>query len=447
MSLILVGTNYRFSPLELREWIIANNKQAEYWLEYFKRKFADIEIVILGTCNRFEIYIRKPLTVKLDAKDILCSLAQEGNFPVEQFHQNFYCYRNSQAIRHLFRVSCAMDSMLIGEHQISGQVKKAYMLAQEKGTVSSYLARLFETSLKLAKRMRTEANISTGHFSLGSVAVEFITRTFGQFGQKKILVIGAGKMGRTVITNLIINGAKFVTLINRDILRAKEIGKSLPTVQIGSWDNLSENLISSDVIISCLSTDEPILRYSDINVLKEMRNNRPLLIIDLGLPRNIDSRVGELPWVHLYDLNVLEDILAEQNRKRREELAKYEYLIDVYVDEYISWLNQKTISPVICELRKKLHCLAENELARLNGKLSENVSAKDRQLIEQMAYRLTQKFLHDPISFINEQIKNRRGNIYAGIVKQLFNLDMDLQSGSHEELMRGNNNKCSFVRQ
>ena len=238
MSLILVGTNYRFSPLELREWIIANNKQAEYWLEYFKRKFADIEIVILGTCNRFEIYIRKPLTVKLDAKDILCSLAQEGNFPVEQFHQNFYCYRNSQAIRHLFRVSCAMDSMLIGEHQISGQVKKAYMLAQEKGTVSSYLARLFETSLKLAKRMRTEANISTGHFSLGSVAVEFITRTFGQFGQKKILVIGAGKMGRTVITNLIINGAKFVTLINRDILRAKEIGKSLPTVQIGSWDNL-----------------------------------------------------------------------------------------------------------------------------------------------------------------------------------------------------------------
>ena len=349
MSLILVGTNYRFSPLELREWIIANNKQAEYWLEYFKRKFADIEIVILGTCNRFEIYIRKPLAVKLDAKDILYSLAQEGNFPVEQFHQNFYCYRNSQAIRHLFRVSCAMDSMLIGEHQISGQVKKAYMLAQEKGTVSSYLARLFETSLKLAKRMRTEANISTGHFSLGSVAVEFITRTFGQFGQKKILVIGAGKMGRTVITNLIINGAKFVTLINRDILRAKEIGKSLPTVQIGSWDNLSENLISSDVIISCLSTDEPILRYSDINVLKEMRNNRPLLIIDLGLPRNIDSRVGELPWVHLYDLNVLEDILAEQNRKRREELAKYEYLIDVYVDEYINWLNQKTISPVICE--------------------------------------------------------------------------------------------------
>ena len=178
-----------------------------------------------------------------------------------------------------------------------------------------------------------------------------------------------------------------------------------------------------------------------------MRNNRPLLIIDLGLPRNIDSRVGELPWVHLYDLNVLEDILAEQNRKRREELAKYEYLIDVYVDEYISWLNQKTISPVICELRKKLHCLAENELARLNGKLSENVSAKDRQLIEQMAYRLTQKFLHDPISFINEQIKNRRGNIYAGIVKQLFNLDMDLQSGSHEELMRENNNKCSFVKQ
>ncbi len=427
MSLILVGTNYRFSPVELREWIITNQKRDEYWLEFFKQQFNDIEIVILSTCNRFEIYIWRMDRTNPDVKNVLALLAEQSDFSLEQFQQNFYYHRNTQAIKHLFRVTCSMDSMLIGEHQITGQVRNAYQLAQAKQTTGTYLSRLFQTALKLAKRMRNEADISTGHFSLGSVAVEFIDKTFGTIRNKKILVIGAGKMGTGTLTNLIANGAKSITLINRDITRARELAKSLPIVKTSKWENLQENLAQADVVISCIATDKPILTQSQINKLANARNNRPLMIIDIGLPRNIDPQIGKFAWIHLYDLNALENVLSEQNKKRRDTLAKYEYLIDEHIDEYMHWLNQQTVTPVISALREKLQSLAENELAWLDGKLSEDINPRDRRMIEQMTHRLIQKILHTPISAIREQTKHQRGNVYAGIVKKLFKLDNEHQ--------------------
>ncbi len=422
MSLILVGTNHQYSPVALREWIIANHKQSRYWLEYFKNKFSHIEIVVLSTCNRFEIYIRKTTHNTPDVKDILSCLAEQSGLPIEQFQRNFYCYRNVNAVRHLFRVACAMDSMLIGEHQITGQVRDAFQLAQKMGTTGTFITRLFQNSLKLAKRIRNEADISSGHFSLGSVAAEFVTRIFGTIKDKNIVIVGTGKMGANTLAHLIGSGAKNVTIINRDITRAKSLARSLPAVRVKPWSNLSDTLVDADVIITCIAADEPILRKTDMDKLAAIRTNQPMLIIDLGLPRNVEQQIGELPWIHLYDLNALETVLIEQNQNRKRELAKYEYLIDEYVDEYMHWLNMQTVVPVISALRSKLHNLAESELDWLDGKISD-ISAHDRELIEQMAYRLVQKILHEPLHTINEQTKNHRGNIYAGIVKKLFNLE------------------------
>ncbi len=423
MSLILVGTNYRFSPVQLREWLTVNQKREEHWLEYFSNKFRDIEVVVLNTCNRFEIYIWRTNRIKPDVQDILLSLASQSEFSLEQFQQNFYCYRTSQAAKHLLRVACSMDSMLIGEHQIAGQVRSAFLLAQKKQTIGTYLSRLFQTALKLAKRLRNEADISTGHFSLGSVAVDFITKTSGQLHDKNILIIGAGKMGKNTLAHLISKGTQSVTLINRDIKRAREIANMFsPVVSIGNWKNLSDELTNADIVISCLAVDKPIITRKDVEHLSTSRADKPILIIDLGLPRNIDARISRLPWIRLYDLSALESTLREQNKKRRDELAKYEYLIDQYLDEYMHWLNQQTVTPVIAALHNKFHSLAESELSWLNGKLSENISQRDRQMIEQMTYRLIQKILHEPITVINEQTKNQRGGIYAGIVKKLFKL-------------------------
>ncbi len=428
MSLLLVGTNHRHANLELREHLASNTDVVGHFLEFLKGIYEDFEVIVVSTCNRFEIYVWRATHSRPDAEDLIKNIADLHRMPVQKIQECCYCYRQDQAVNHLFQVASAMDSMLVGELQISGQVSQALDLARKHQTAGLYLTKLFQTSLNLARRIRQQTDISEGHFSLGSVAGEFAEKVFGSLTEKTFLVLGAGKMGTGALQHLIANGAKEVFIANRDAVRARHLAGSLPSARAISWDQMPETLATVDVVISCVAVNDPVLTLDRFEAISARRSARPMLIIDLGLPRNVDPGIGQLPWVHLYDLDALGKVLEQHNDRRRTQLEQCRHLIEEAVTEYLHWQQRRTVMPAIVTLRRKIHDIGEQELQWLAGKLG-HLEPRDWELIEKMVHRMVHKILHDPTTVVSEQARDQRGGVYAGILQKLF----ALKSGAKTE--------------
>lgn len=421
MSLLLVGTNHRHANVELREHLASDSDVVGSFLDYLKSNYKDFEAIVISTCNRFEIYVWRMTHSQPDAEDLIKNIADLHRMPVQKIQECCYCYRQDQAVSHLFQVASAMDSMLVGELQISGQVAGALALAKKHETAGLYLTKLFQSSLNLAKRIRQQSDTSEGHFSLGSVAGEFAEKVFGTLAEKTFLVLGAGKMGTNALQHLIANGAKEVYIANRDAVRARHLAGSLPSARVVPWDRMPETLATVDVVISCLAVNDPVLIRDQFEAISSQRMARPMLIIDLGMPRNVDPEIGRLPWVHLYDLDALGKVLEQHNDRRRVQLEQCRHLIDDAVRGYQQWQQRRTVIPAIVTLRRKIHDIGEQELQWLAGKL-DHLEPRDWELIETMVHRMVHKILHDPTTVVSEQARDQRGAVYAGILQKLFGL-------------------------
>lgn len=421
VSIVLIGTNYRRAGLALRERLASHPDHVQTLLRQLNSVYPNTESLIISTCNRFEVYLYRASHQRPDLADVLNLLARSSALEVSALETAFYCYRNEQAVKHLFQVACAMDSMLVGEPQIMGQVRHALDQARALGTAGTYLTRLFQDSLSLAKRVRQTADIAEGHFSLGSVAAEFADKIFGSLSEKTFLVLGAGKMGTNALQRLVANGAKEVFIANRDLVKARELASSLPTARAIEWDRVDECLTRANVVISCLSACEPVLTLDRIEKISVTRSGWPMLIIDLGLPRNVDPHVGQLPWVHLYDLDALGSVLDKNNDHRRQRLAACQDLLNEAVAAYQNWLQQRTVIPAIVGLRQKIHQIGREELARLAMR-EDAFTPEQWALVEKTVHRMIHKILHDPTAALNQAAGESRGAVYAGILQKLFDL-------------------------
>lgn len=425
MSIVLIGTNYRQADLALRERLAGDPECVRKILCRLKQTFTtNCEAVVLSTCNRFEIYLWRSSHQRPDVGDILTLVCELSGLPRALVEQIFYCRRHEQAVEHLFKVACAMDSMLVGEPQIMGQVRQALEQSRTLGTAGTYLIRLFQDSLSLARRVRRKACIAEGHFSLGSVAAEFADQIFGSHRDKTFLVLGAGKMGAGALQRLVADGARDVFIANRDRLKARQLSASLPVARAIGWEQIDEYLARADVVICCLAVEEPILTLERIEKIAQARSGWPMLIIDLGLPRNVDPRVGQLSWVYLYDLDRLGSVLEKNNEERREKLNACRTMIDQAVMSYQNWQQQRTVIPVIVSLRKKIHQIGREELARLAAHENE-FTPQQWALMEKAVHRVIHKVLHDPTSALNQAAKESRSAVYAGILQKLFDLPSD----------------------
>jgi glutamyl-tRNA reductase len=425
VSIILIGTNYRQADLALRERLAADPAHVRTILDRLKHAFHDFEAIVLSTCNRFEVYLWRSSHQRPDVEDVLKIIADTSGLATASLEKVFYCHRQEQAVAHLFRVACAMDSMLVGEPQIMGQVRRALDEARNYGTAGTYLTRLFQDSLALAKRVRQAADIAEGHFSLGSVAAEFADRIFGSLSEKTFLVLGAGKMGAGALGRLVVNGAKGVFIANRDQVKARQLADSLPLARVVEWNKVDQYLVRANVVICCLAACEPVLTLERIEKIASERAGWPMLIIDLGLPRNVDSRVGQLSWVHLYDLDSLGSVLEKNNEQRRQKLAACHQMIDQAVLDYQNWQQQRTLIPAIVSLRKKIHQIGDEELARLASH-EKDFTPEQWALIEKTIHRVVHKVLHDPTTALNQAAQDSRGSVYAGILRKLFDLPADV---------------------
>ncbi|WP_018248726.1 glutamyl-tRNA reductase [Orenia marismortui] len=413
MDLIVIGLNYRTAPLELREKLSLTKKQQQEILERIKLSPKVEGAIVLSTCNRTELYLE--VENSADNKIAFEIFNLISNLSVETLKNYIYIYNEIEAITHLYRVASGIDSLVIGEVQILGQVKRAFYRSRDLGLIDSYLYKIFTDAFRVAKQVRTETKISYGATSISYVAVELTKKIFGSLSGETVLILGAGKMSELALKSLVDNGVTGVMVANRTYSRGEELANKF-CAKVVRWNQLDEWVNKVDIIIASTAAPHYVLHY---NLVKQVMDTKrgPLFLIDIALPRDIDPRVAKIPGVHLYDIDDLEEVVEDNLAKRKEELKKVEAIIKNEIASLEEWINQQQAIPLIKDLRRRADTIKEEELSRALHKLE---SSDERLVVEELANRLTNKLLHLPTIKIKELAQNENSKEKLSIIQKLF---------------------------
>jgi glutamyl-tRNA reductase len=329
-----------------------------------------------------------------------------------------------QAVRHLFRVTSSLDSLVVGESQILGQTKKSIEIARKRKTLGRVLSPLFQQAVTVAKEVHTVTGIAAGHVSIGSTAVDFARQIFASFEDKTVLMIGAGEMGELTLQHVIETKPKRILVTNRTASKAKELadkfgGEALP------FEKLAEHLVVADIVISSTGAPEPIVRRRDLERTITHRRYRPMLLLDIAVPRDIEAEVGDLEQVFLYNVDDLQAIIESTQEQRRQQVARAEDIIEASVFEFAAWQDRRGIAPVVRALDAHLDEICEQELAWLMPKLTA-ADDHDEELIRQLMHRVSRKFMHGPKKALNDKADNGEAQVIAETLKTLFQLPDDV---------------------
>lgn len=417
--IILLGVNHKTTPVEVRERM-ALSAGYEQPLAALKRIGAVRECFLLSTCNRVELLlVAEPGDQLID--DLLAFLFGD-RIAKEQGREYLYIYYDRDAVHHLFMVAASLDSMIVGEAQILGQLKEAYRYASEFGCTGPLLNRLLHKSFSVAKRVRTETAIGSSAVSISYAAVQLAKKIFGNIKDKKVLLIGAGEMAELAAEHLVGQGVAEVVVANRTLARAVELAKRFRGRAV-SFEELMTQLERVDIIISSTGAPNVILLQSDVRPVMRVRRNRPLFFIDIAVPRDLDPDLNDLENVYLYDIDDLSNVV-EMNRSGRErEAVKATRIVDEMTLGFGRWMEGMAVTPTILALRQKADTICRAELdktlPRLNG-----LSEEDKHAIEVMLSAISSKMLHGPLAYLKSESCGGRDNSEAKIdtVRTIFGL-------------------------
>jgi glutamyl-tRNA reductase len=430
MNLLALGCNYRTALVAMRERLAFNGEQLDRALDALTARFG-CEAVILSTCNRVELYAGQFLdslpagTEPLTGEALTGFLAEFHGVPPDHIQPHLYVHRHLEAVRHLFRVAGSLDSMLVGEGQIAGQVKKSYEKAQERASAGPLLHALFRHARQVARRVRTETGIARGHVSVSSAAVDYVRQVFDHFADKTILVIGAGKMGELTLKHLRQLYPKRIVVTNRSPEKAGAVAAGCGG-EPAPWDKLDELLARVDIVLSTTGASEPIVTLERYQRLAAFRTGGPLVILDIAVPRDFDPRIHDGDRTCLFNIDDLKRIREATLADRLKHVAPAEAIVEHEAKAFLSDWARRRNGPVIARLTRDLEAkrqaVVKNLLARLNGKVTE----ADGKYIEG-AFRLLQnQFLHGPISALTEEIHatpaNPHGHTLLEALLKLFRL-------------------------
>lgn len=395
MSILLVGLNHRTAPVEIREQLAFSRDGAATALILFRNRFPKAEAAIISTCNRVEILVASDGDSP-SAQDVVGFIAQARDLPVNEFRQYLYQLSGEQACRHFYRVASGLDSMVLGENQIVSQIKNAYTQASEQGTTGRVLNRLFHHAFEVSKRVRTETQIGSGKLSVSSVAVDVAKRIFDDFSTKQTLVVGAGEMAQLVCQYLReANASKFV-VTTRTLTNAKALADACQG-QAVAYDQLDEQLIHADIVITATACPMPIITAQRIREAQKHRRGRLLFLIDLAVPRNVDPACGKLDQVYVIDVDELGRMVAENQKLRNGQIEICEKILDQEVAAFEQWMDSTRLNPLIEQMFKDARDLRDMELQRLYRKCPD-FSDDQRKAVEQLVDRLVGKFMHPCVS-------------------------------------------------
>lgn len=425
MHILVIGTNHKIAPVAVREKVAFSEECLPEAFQYFLASGIK-EVVLLSTCNRTEIYTATQ--EKLSEQELLNLWLSFFSISRNELEGRFYAHRDQDAARHLFRVACGLASMMLGETQILGQVKEALERAQQAGAVGTYLGELFRRAIKVGKRARTETSISKGAMSVGGAAVELAKHIFADLQTCTVLLIGAGKMGADTAKALVQAGARRLLVCNRTFSRAEELASELKG-QAVPFENLPETLPQADIVVASTCAQQYILTKAMVANAVKQRRYRPLFLIDISVPRNIDPEVGDLDNVFLFDIDDLEQVVQEYLEERRKEVPKVEALIEHELRNFVTWLGERKAKPLIVSILQDANQKTQQTLTELFEELPK-LSEPEKQAIAAKVRALTMWLLDTPLRQI-KQLAHLDGIMEAA--EKLFGVSSDLSSQKGDE--------------
>ena len=415
--IVVVGLSHQTAPLEVREALACPRERMGEALERLREESGLAEAMILSTCNRVEIYGRAPESVAEPAAEFL---ARFHGRRLDELESYLYRLEGEPAVRHAFRVAASLDSMVLGEPQIFGQVKQAYEAAEEAGALGSVLNTLRNRSFAAAKRARTETAIGRNAVSVSHVAVELARKIFGDLRDRSVLLVGAGKMSEVAARQMVRDGARATVLGGRTLERAEQLAAALGG-RAAPLEALRSEMARVDVVISGTGAPGLVVRREDVEAAQAARRHRPLFLIDIAVPRDIEPEAGKVKSVFLYDLDDLRSVADANLRERRKEAALAEAILDQEIRAFLEWRESLDVVPLLVELRSRADEIRRTEIDRARRRLGP-LTPEQEKAVEAMTSGIVNKILHPPTVELKKMASNRHHTEYVGLIRKLFGL-------------------------
>ena len=426
MNLLLVGLSHKTAPVHVRERLAFSSKQMAAALSELvgsngERGTQFSEAVILSTCNRVEIYVTQP-DGHAGVEKVKRFLAEFHKIDLDEFSPYLYKKSDLGAVEHLFAVTAGIDSMVIGETQIQGQVKQALAWAQQFQAAGPLLSALFTQALKVGKRVRTETSISERSLSISSAAVKLVQERFADLAPIRVLIIGVGKMSLLAVKNLVTLGCRDIAVVNRTPERTAAFAKQFRLKSFG-FDRLESCLQEADVVISSTAAPHVVLTMERMKKVLPRRDERPLLIIDIAVPRDVEPEVQTLPGVTLHNIDELRTEVESNLARRCSEVSRVRAIIEEEVVAFGAWHRAQAAKPVILGLRQKAEEIRAQELERALRRFNGGLSEREQRILNDLSRRIINRILHQPLTRLKEQTHAGNGELYAAALKNLFDLE------------------------
>ncbi|MGO9775716.1 MAG: glutamyl-tRNA reductase [Terracidiphilus sp.] len=396
MSLVLIGVNHKTAPIEVRERIAISRDDLPETTRALAAVPGVAECMIVSTCNRVEILA----AVEPDAAGLAGFLQRHFGLDPALLAPHLYEHRDQEAVRHLFRVAASLDSMVVGEPQILGQVKEAFAVARAAGTVGGQLEHLLQSTFAAAKRVRTETEIGSNSVSIASVAVELARKIFGSLQGRTVFLVGAGKMSELAARHLVRQGAGAILVTNRTLERARRMAESFAG-QVIPFEQLYDAASQADIVISSTGAPYPIFRREHGQAFLHRRRNRPMFFIDIAVPRDVDPAMGKLEGIFVYDIDDLQAVAAAHMVERSREATDAEALIAAEVERFHQRLLTVNVAPAIVALQQQAEEIRQAELKRAQARLT-SLNAEQMTVVEALTRSLVNKFLHPPMQALKQ---------------------------------------------
>jgi glutamyl-tRNA reductase len=432
MRLLVVGLSHRTAPLDLREAIAFNPAQSAEATAAFKAKYPHAELVILSTCNRVELYLARPASPQPALQAVVEFLAGFHGIKPDRLSGHLYHHEDRAMIEHLFAVTSSLDSMVVGETQILSQVKHAYLHGCDTSKclgamgVGKVLHGLFQRALAAAKDVHEHTQLATGHLSIATVAVDLAASVFKGFDDKTVLCVGAGNMGLLMLRHLADLKPGRVVIVNRTLERAQDLAAEFAAsggqAEARPFPELDNLLEQADILLTCTGAGVPVISEKRYRAVHKCRGGRAIVMVDIGVPRDIEPGVAKLKNVHLYNIDDLQEMAQRNKGKRDREMAAARELLCNHVDGFLQWFGARDMGPLVKALYEQAHAVAHAELDAHFSKHPE-LAGSHRAAMERLAQRLVAKLLHGPVTQLTTHADLTARPMLAEAVRRLFELE------------------------
>jgi glutamyl-tRNA reductase len=420
MHLLLVGISHRTAPVELRERVDFQTRGVAGALRALAERGSAREAVVVSTCNRAELYVACD-EAAATRQDLVRFVSDYNGVPVSEVTPHVYEVVDLDVARHLFRVAAGLDSLVMGEPQILGQVKDAHTVASDAHTAGPVLNRLFHTSFAVGKRVRTETGLGSGAVSVSYAAVALARKIFGDLNRRSVAVIGAGEMGKLTALHMKAQGVQHITIVSRTMAHAARAAEAIGGASAAPWDELDAVLSASDIVITATGAAATILTKAHIEAVMRPRRNRPLFIIDIALPRDVEAAAGEIEQVFLYNIDDLQATVRENLARRASEVSRAEAIVSEEVDKFGAWFRSRGVIPTVVALRERFEAIRRAELERLQFKLS-TLPPDARARVDEITHLIVEKLLLTPTEQLKSLSDADTVGAYSEALTRLFGL-------------------------